>query len=1027
MFDIPNILEKLTSKESSCVTGLPGGSKAYVVASYLAKTRKSMVLLTQEDLEADGLAADLDAWTALLPAGERPAVIYFPALDEPMRVAALGRWTEEPFAILLSSKAALEKPVYAPEQMNAKSFELRPGRDYPRSVFLEKLAQGGFSRTDMVEMEGELAVRGEIVDVWAAGQEKPWRLLFDGDTLESIRAFSPGTQRSEGYLSPQKLLPFKETQPDGSLRDYVTPETPWFWDDLDPVDGTGTSRFVYKSLPPMEAIDLGFKSTVGLVAGIERAAQEARQAKAAGKQVIFFSHNAGESERLAELLDEQWGARGGDGLTFVVGPLRDGFMNDQLLVLTNAEIFGRYRHRPRAPRYKGGGRIREVSDLRKGDYVVHEHFGIGRYKGLELVSTLGQEAEFLKLEYSKGDKLYVPLAEFKQVQKYSGSEGKTPRLGSLDSASWENVKARVKESVREIAKDLLKVHATRAALPGHAFPADAHLEQEFSASFLYEETADQIRAIAEVKHDMEMTKPMDRLILGDVGYGKTEVAMRAAMKAIVDSKQVAVLVPTTILAEQHFRTFSERFADYPAKIGMLSRFQSLKEVKETLVGIANGSIDIVIGTHRLLQKDITFHDLGLLIIDEEHRFGVTHKEQMKKLRGHLDVLTMTATPIPRTLSFALSGMRDLSIIETPPTGRLPIGTHVGPYDDQLVKKAIQQELDRGGQVFYVHNRVQSLNTRLHFLKQLMPEVSVGVVHGQMSGPAIEKVMWEFLHRKHQILLATTIIESGIDIPSVNTLIVEEAEEFGLSQLYQLRGRVGRERQKAYCYLFYSGSVPLTNDARARLEALREYTELGSGYRLAVRDMEIRGAGNLLGQQQHGHIAAVGLDLYTQLLQEEIAHLKGEAPPQALRFPSMDLAVHAFLPADYLPSEELRILFYKKLVSTETQEALETVRAELVDRFGPMPSEALALLDVSRLRITARDLGIDGVVQKPSSLEVRFVQNTPVEPARIIRLAEERAGLRFKPGPPFTLQIPSSAYENSGPLRYLEELFVTLRA
>ncbi|HVO33804.1 MAG TPA: TRCF domain-containing protein, partial [Elusimicrobiota bacterium] len=425
---------------------------------------------------------------------------------------------------------------------------------------------------------------------------------------------------------------------------------------------------------------------------------------------------------------------------------------------------------------------------------------------------------------------------------------------------------------------------------------------------------------------------------------------------------------------------------------------------------------------RLFQKDVVFKDLGLLIIDEEHRFGVKHKEQLKKMRAHLDVLTMTATPIPRTLSFAMSGLRDLSIIETPPTGRLPISTFVGPYDDAVVRKAVQDELDRGGQVFYVHNRVQSMNARLHFLQALLPGISIGVVHGQMSGPSIEKVMWEFLHRKHQILLATSIIESGIDIPTVNTLIVEEAEEFGLAQLYQLRGRVGRERQKAFCCLFYSPSAPLTSEARARLEALREFTELGSGYRLAVRDMEIRGTGNLLGQQQHGFIAAVGLDLYSHLLQEEIARLKGEPPPAASRFPSMDLSLHAFLPAEYMPSEELRILFYKKLVTAETPDALAAVRTELEDRFGPPPAEAETLLAVSTLRMTARDLGISGVIQKPSSLDIQFLQNTLVPPQTLVQLAADRDGLRFKPGPPFTLQIETAAYESAGPIRYLADLF-----
>ncbi len=1046
--------DQRAQQPGTVLTGLPGGSKGFFLAALALREKKPLLIVTVDDVEAEGLLADIEAWGTLGSPDARPPFLFFPESDAAARIAALGAWNHSKAALVVCSKAALEVPTFAPAELKDHTLELRPGRSYARTLLLEKLARGGYERTDMVEMEGEVAVRGEVVDIWPPGVEKPWRLLFDGDELESLREFSSGTQRSEAYLNPQILLPIKETKVAGTLLQHIREETIWFWDEVEPtsphptlsqgerakpslltlVEGRDQGfHLLYKGLPPEGALDLGFRSTTGLASGIARAAQEAAQRKAAGQTVYFFSHNAGESERLSELLEEQIGSHGTDGMEFLLGPLRNGFMmgpplekgNDgghrPLFVLTNSEIFGRYLHRPRLPKFKGSGAIKEIHDVRAGDFVVHEHYGIGRYKGLELVRAAGQEAEYLKLEYQKGDRLFVPLSDFKQVQRYSGSEGKTPRLSSLDTASWERVKARVKESVQEVAKDLLKVHAARAALPGYAFPPDSHLEEEFGASFLYEETTDQLRAIGDVKKDMESSRPMDRLILGDVGYGKTEVAMRAAFKALADSKQVAVLVPTTILAEQHFRTFKERFADYPARIGMLSRFQTPKEVKETVLGIANGTIDIAIGTHRLFQKDVVFKDLGLLVIDEEHRFGVKHKERLKKLRQHLDVLTMTATPIPRTLSFAMSGLRELSIIETPPTGRLPIFTHVGAYEDRVVQAAVQRELERGGQVFYVHNRVQSLNSRLHFLQQLLPGVSIGVVHGQLSGAAIEKVMWEFVHRKHQILLATSIIESGIDMPTVNTLIVEEAEEFGLAQLYQLRGRVGRERQKAYCYLFYSPSVPLTSEARARLEALREFTELGSGYRLAVRDMEIRGAGNLLGQEQHGFIAAVGLDLYSQLLQEEIARLKGEPPPTITRFPSMDLSVHAFLPADYLPSEELRILFYKKLVSAETSEALDSVQGELEDRFGPLPPEAETLMEISRLRMMARDLGISGVVQKPSTLDIQFLANTPVLPQSLIELGHERSHIRFKPGPPFTLMIERAAYEANGPIHYLKEL------
>jgi transcription-repair coupling factor (superfamily II helicase) len=1040
---LQTLLKNLAPGAPLSLTGLPGGGKSLFLTALSSQTKAPLLVVTTDDVEAEGLAADLEAWSGLVPAEERPPLLFFPELDSALRLAALGRWKENARSILVASAAALSRPTFSSKELASLAFELRPGRDYPRTALLEKLASGGFERVEMVEMEGESAIRGEVVDIWPPDTPKPWRLLFDGDTLESLREFNPGTQRSEAYLQPQQLLPIKEANPSGTLIDHVPEKTIWFWDEVeDQRHGDTETRghgenlsasprlrvpasIVYRGLAAPDALDVGAHSTTGLASGIAMAAREARKRKDAGASVLFFCHNAGESERLGELLEEQLGPRGTEGMEFLVGPLRSGFFKDGLFVLTNSEIFGRYRHRPRLPKFKGGQVVREARDLKPGEYVVHEHYGIGRYKGLELLNAGGQEAEFLKLEYAKGDRLYVPLADFKQVQKYSGSEGKSPRLNSLDTATWERVKARVKESIQELAKDLLRVHAARAAVPGHAFPPDSHLEQEFAASFIYDETVDQTRAIADVKKDMESPRPMDRVVLGDVGYGKTEVAMRAAFKTTVDSKQVAVLVPTTILAEQHYRTFSERFADYPVRIGMLSRFQSAKEEKETLSALAAGSLDVVIGTHRLLQKDITFKELGLLIIDEEHRFGVKHKEQLKKLRQHLDVLTLTATPIPRTFSFALAGMRDLSVIETPPTGRLPITTHVSPYDEDTVRKAVQDELARGGQVFYVHNRVQSMNTRLHFLKQLLPDVSIAVVHGQMSGPAIEKTMWEFIHKRHQILLATTIIESGIDIPTVNTLIVEEAEEFGLAQLYQLRGRVGRDRQKAFCYLFYSPSVPLSADARARLEALREFTELGSGYRLAVRDMEIRGAGNLLGQEQSGFISAVGLDLYSQLLQEEIARLKGEPVKESPRFPSIDLSLRAFLPADYLPSEELRIIFYKKLVAAETSEALEAVRQELEDRFGPLPAEAQDLMEVSRLRMTARDLGIAAIIQKPSSLDIQFLQNTPIPPQTFVQLSGERTSLRFRPGPPFTLQTQAVAYESSGPVRYLSQLFKDL--
>jgi transcription-repair coupling factor (superfamily II helicase) len=736
---------------------------------------------------------------------------------------------------------------------------------------------------DTVERAGEVAVRGEVLDLWAPGAEGPVRALWPFDQIESLRKIDLTTQRSTDLLDEVRVGPARLAAGDATLIDYLGPdgvlfesrpaaERPVAWAGRrvvhDPLAAGGGDRF---APPPPVAGRMDFL------------AKEVRQWLRDGWTVRVFCHNAGEQERFEELLllEDRGFAEDFENrrIDLPLGPLTRGFLDgrDKRAVLAHGELFGRARRRLRLPKFVGGTALQGVAELRKGDYVVHERFGVGRYVALEHKNAGGTESDYLRLEYKGGDRVFVPLFEFRQVRKFIGTEGKRPVLSSLDTAAWDRSKAQVEAAVAEMARELLARAAARQRAPGYAFPPDSHLEQEFGASFLYELTPDQARAIEETKRDMTRPLPMDRLVCGDVGYGKTEVALRAAFKAVCAGKQVAVLVPTTILAEQHGRNFRDRLADYPVGVAVLSRFSKPADQKRIVRDIQRGVVDVAVGTHRLLSPDVTFKDLGLIIIDEEHRFGVKQKERIKAFRDTVDVLALSATPIPRTLGSALGGLKGLSIIETPPEGRLPIATHVGPFDLKTVAAAVEQELRRGGQVFYVHNRVGSIEKRRQWLTDALREhglsARIALAHGQMSGAAMEKVMWDFLHRQFDILIATSIIESGLDIPTVNTLIVEEAEDFGLAQLYQLRGRVGRERQKAYCFLFHSPDAALSEEAQKRLAALKEFAALGAGFKLAMRDLEIRGAGNLLGPEQHGFVNAVGLDLYGQLLSEEIEKQK----------------------------------------------------------------------------------------------------------------------------------------------------------
>lgn len=673
-------------------------------------------------------------------------------------------------------------------------------------------------------------------------------------------------------------------------------------------------------------------------------------------------------------------------MIFVQGELSAGFVleleSGKLEILTDSEIFGWQRPEPRRRKSskKGTSKLPEsdYSDWHDGDYVVHVDYGIGRFKGLKTRTVEGNEREYLLVEYAENGLLFVPIHQSDRLTRYVGADEVPPRLNKIGKQDvWTRTKEKARKNAIEEARELLSIYATRANTNGHAYAPDAAWQRELEASFPYVETEDQIRVIHEIKNDMETHMPMDRLVCGDVGYGKTEVALRAAFKAVMDGKQVAILVPTTVLANQHYNTFVNRMAEFPIKVEMLSRFRTKAEMSHAITEIVNGRVDIVIGTHRILSKDVTFNDLGLVIIDEEQRFGVKHKEHFKKLRANVDVLTLTATPIPRTLYMSMSGVRDISMLQTPPEDRLPVITHVSPFDRKLARQAILRELDRGGQVFVIHNRVKSIEQLREKLEEIVPEASIVVGHGQMSGRQLEGVISDFTKGQYDILLATSIIESGIDMPNVNTLIVDRADWFGMAQLYQIRGRVGRGATQAYAYFFHAGSKKITEEARERLETLAEYTELGSGFQVSVRDLELRGAGDILSTKQTGHVATVGLQLYTQLLQQAVSDLKGEAegiepqPYEQEKAVIIDLPIPSYIPEDWIPEMALRLQLYRRIASLKTLDEIEKMGQELRDRFGVLPKAVDGLLYQIQIKLMAENINATAVIKPRQHILIKL--------------------------------------------------------
>ncbi len=874
-----------------------------------------------------------------------------------------------------------------PEDARPASLRVAPGEGAGLDELVEALALAGYERAERVDERGQIAVRGGIVDVFPSTGNEPLRVEFFGDEIEQVRAFSPFTQRTLHAVSEATVHPATERRrdlvdPGASISSDLVPafdrapDLVWQPDDVRRVwadEGLDAASLegVCELDPLPRAQEHSFEAQRPAIAarGLAEAETELAAMLRQGRRVFVAFPHRGEAlrtERLlrkveVEVVEEGEPLPRDPAIRFVVSPARRGFVWRELglALLPDVQVF---RKRPPRADARLGRALQSFADLRSGDYVVHEDHGIGRLIGFETKEVAGVTRDYLFLAFKDEDRLYVPHEQLPKVGRYIGADAGSPALSKLGGKAWQNLKSRARASVRELAGELISLYARRQQAPGFGFDVEGDWLERLEASFPYRETDDQLQAIEAVKEDLEAPRPMDRLVCGDVGFGKTEVAVRAAFAAALNGKQTLVLCPTTILAEQHWNTFRERFRDFPVRVEMVSRFRSRAEQSRILDEFKEGRIDVLVGTHRILSRDVIPKDLGLVVLDEEQRFGVAQKELLRSLRLEVDVLALSATPIPRTLHMSLSGLRDISIIETPPRGRRPIRTTVGEYDDELVRTALEREHARGGQAFYLHNRVETIDEAAAKLQQLCPSLRLLVAHGQMSERDLEERMHGFLAGDADVLVSTTIIESGIDIPQANTLIVERADTLGLAQLYQIRGRVGRSDVLAYAYLFYPAAAELTPEARARLATLADHTELGAGFQIAMRDLEIRGAGDLLGPEQSGHVAALGFELYVEMLNEAVAELSGQRR-LAVRPVRVDARVDAYVPASYVAAEALKIDLHRRIALTEDGDELRELRAATEDRYGPLPEPVENLFAIQGAKLKIARLGADYLVYR----------------------------------------------------------------
>ncbi len=1012
------------------LTGVVGSADAAVLgALHLREPERVILAVTPDPNEARQLEADL---VSLL--GEDVSHVFpqreglpWDATDphveySGLRVEAVESLFSGSGKLFVTTIRGLQERFPVPAHLADLRIRLAVGSTVPFSDLVEKLEARGFERVPLVEEIGQFSVRGGLVDVFSVGAPDPLRIEFWGDEIDSIRSFDILDQRSTGALESASILPvaFAAHEDDStqmrSLLELVPTGAllvdcggaPWpeavqkTWDGAerthaDLIDSGMESplavaelflrpeallptlgsfaRLELRSDDPAGDASLGTEPPPDIDRDMPRLQEVLREGAARGDRTLILCDNHGQAERLEEILVERTTMP--EGTTIGIGSLSGGFVMSRahppLRVLTDHEIFRRSRRVRRTRRFRGSVSLESLSQLTPGDFVVHMDHGVGVFKGLETLEVAGLEIESLTIEYAGGEVLRVPVHRIDLIERWVGEDetAKPPALHKIGGKKWTRSKQKTEEAIRKMTAELLELYARREAGTGHAYAPDGHWQREMESSFLYEDTPDQRKATEDVKADMESERPMDRLICGDVGYGKTEIAIRAAFKAVQDGKQVAVLAPTTILAEQHRHTFEERLADYPVKVGSLSRFRTAAETREILEGVESGDIDIVVGTHRMLSKDVFFKDLGLLVVDEEQRFGVKHKERLKELRSSIDVLTLSATPIPRTLYLSLSQIRDMTVIRTPPRDRMPIITNVLPWSDGLVSEAIHRELDRGGQTFFLHNRIETIHTVAERLRTLVPEATVAVGHGQMTPHDLDEVMTRFVDGEVDVLVCTAIIENGLDVPNANTLLVDRADQFGLSQLYQIRGRVGRSDRRAYCYLMTPDGV--TEDARRRLRVLEHHTELGSGYQVALRDLEMRGAGNLLGADQSGFAHAVGIDTYLRLLEKSVKQMRHlqEVGEEEHAEPEISLSGSAFLPESYVSDSGQKLHVYRRLARIQHAHEVEEMRDELKDRFGSLPVEVERLVDAATLRLLGQRLGIERILVRGRTARLNF--------------------------------------------------------
>jgi transcription-repair coupling factor (superfamily II helicase) len=1146
------------------VSGLTATARAIYIPLFARAAKQPVIVVVADNKAAEALEPMLKAGCELTGAVDPSQVVRLPAHDvlpfenlsphpdvQEQRAAALFKLSTGAVSILIAPVEAAALKLFDHDYYAGLAVTLRRGEEVDVEVLTGHLASVGYTQMDLVEMPGQFTRRGGILDVYSPEADRPVRIEFFGDEIETIRKFDPETQRSQSGLDETQLLPLTETPVTERLLAAVhgrlsrqrlelveAGEDPEMAADLAAAGGVsvfpgweffscvaGAESHLLKLLPKcalfieepamvrnqierwwnkveqrhersgigsliqpediylrpevlqglldvhmgldldqlgvvdvldddntLGEIELNTRPTFRFHGSIPALTEQLRALMMAETRIVLAAPNQGDVERLATVLREyqipyRLGSRffhpGGETVldegSYLAGDMRvpvivrTHFSAGVSFTDSNLVLFGAndlsddadVAARPEPKRSKTAAFVSDFRDLSIGDYVVHVEHGIAQYQGLREIVQDGLSVEFMILEFAEQAKLYVPLTRLDLIQKYRSTDaGPAPVLNRLGSQQWTKTKARVRKAMQDMAGELLKLYAERTTAQGTAFSKDNEFQKEFEDSFDYNETDDQLSAIRAIKYDMESTTPMDRLLCGDVGYGKTEVAMRAAFKAVQDGKQVAVLTPTTVLSFQHFETFKKRFAQFPINVEMISRFRTPREQKLIVEQVEHGKVDILIGTHRLLSKDIKFQDLGLLVVDEEQRFGVRHKERLKQMRKEIDVLAMSATPIPRTLHMSLVGLRDMSVIETPPKDRMAIQTVVAKFDEKIVRSAVEVELERGGQVYFVHNRVESIYEIASRIQELVPGARVCVGHGQMSETELERVMLAFMRHEYDVLVATTIIENGLDIPLANTILINRADRHGLSELYQLRGRVGRSNRRAYAYLLIPPENELTEIARRRLAALKEFSDLGAGFKIAALDLELRGAGNMLGGEQSGHIEAVGFELYTSMLEAAVKEMKGESSEER---PATQLSLGIALRIDesYVPEENQRLRLYKKIAGSTSEAAVAEVRAEMEDRYGAPPDATVYLLEASMIRLECERMGIAQIDRKRTEVQIRFMENAAVDPHHLMRLVAKNAKRGAQFTPQGLLKYPLAATRPDEVLLEIHELLAML--